>query len=91
MADVTSKQQTTALFLSTIVKRKHRTDKHEGKPVLCKRTFSSVFCAVFYTVKLHDLTRVYGALIAAVVEHGKQFYWCVESERPKSRMLERGA
>jgi len=41
MADVTSKLQTTALFLSTIVTRTRRhteltkTDKHEGKPVLC--------------------------------------------------------
>ena len=64
MADVASKQQTTALFLSTIVTctRRHtelikKTDKPDGKPVLCQRTFSSVFCAVyFYTVKLHGLT-----------------------------------
>ena len=34
----------------------HRTDKADGKLVLCKRTFSSVFRAVFfYTVKLHSL------------------------------------
>jgi hypothetical protein len=63
MADVASKQQTTALFLSTIVKRTRRhteltkiTDKLEGKTVLCQRTFSSVFISVFYTVKLHSLT-----------------------------------
>jgi hypothetical protein len=64
MADVASKQQMTALFLSTIVTRTIRrteltkkTDKPDGKPVLCQRTFSSVFCAVFfYTVKLHNLT-----------------------------------
>ena len=30
--------------------------KKTDKPVLCQRTFSSVFCAVFYTVKLHSLT-----------------------------------
>jgi 3-methyladenine DNA glycosylase/8-oxoguanine DNA glycosylase len=49
MADVASKQQTTALFLSTIVthEKTHRTDKPDGKPVLCQRTFSSVFSAVF--------------------------------------------
>jgi len=54
MADVASKQQTTALFLSTIVTRKRRhteltnkTDKHDGKHVLCQKTFSSVFRAVF--------------------------------------------
>jgi hypothetical protein len=54
MADVTSKQQTTALFLSTIVTRTRRhteltkrTDKTDGKPVLCQRTFSPVFRAVF--------------------------------------------
>jgi hypothetical protein len=42
MADVASKQQTTALFLSTIVTRTRRhteltkkTDKPVGKPVLC--------------------------------------------------------
>jgi hypothetical protein len=63
MADVASKQQTTALFLSTIVTRtrKHteltkKTDKPDRKPVLCQRTFSSVFRAVFYTVKQHSLT-----------------------------------
>jgi hypothetical protein len=59
MADVASKQQTTVLFLSTIITRTRRhteltkkTDKPDGKPVLCQRTFSSVFRAVFYTVKL---------------------------------------
>jgi len=54
MADVASKQQTTALFLSTshTHKKTHRTDKKtdkpDVKPVLCQRTFSSVFCAVFF-------------------------------------------
>ena len=53
MADVASKDQTTALFLSTTVTRtrRHRTDKKtekpDGKPVLCRRTFCSVFRAVF--------------------------------------------
>jgi hypothetical protein len=54
MADVASKQQTTILFLSTTVTRagKHteltkETEKPEGKPVLCQRTFSSVFRALF--------------------------------------------
>jgi hypothetical protein len=62
MADVASKQQTTALFLFTIVTRtrKHteptqKTDKPDRKPVLCQKTFSSVFRAVFYTVKLRNL------------------------------------
>ena len=56
MADVASKQQTTAVFLSTTVTRTRRhieltkkTDKPDGKPVLCQRTFSSVFRAVFFT------------------------------------------
>jgi len=67
MADVASKQQTTALCLSTTVTRTKRhteltppqkTDKPDGKPLLCQRTFSSVFRAVFffYTIKLHSLT-----------------------------------
>ena len=54
MADVASKQQTRALFLSTIVTRTRRhteltkkPDKPDGKPVPCQRTFSSVFRAVF--------------------------------------------
>jgi hypothetical protein len=53
MADVASKQQATALFLSTIVTHTgtHRTDKKtdkpDGKPVLCQRTLSSVFRADF--------------------------------------------
>jgi hypothetical protein len=56
MADVGSKQQTTALFLSTTVTHTGRhteltkkTDKLDGKPVLCQRTFSSVFRAVLST------------------------------------------
>jgi hypothetical protein len=56
MADAASKQQTTALFLSTIVTRtrKHteltkKTNKHDGENVLCQRTFSSVFRAGFFT------------------------------------------
>jgi len=53
MVNVDSKQQTTALFLSTIVTRAIRhtelkkSEKPDGKPVLCQRTFSSVFRAVF--------------------------------------------
>ena len=54
MADVASKQQTAALFLSIRVTRTRRhteltkkTDKPDGKPVLCQRTFSSVFSTVF--------------------------------------------
>jgi len=62
MADVASKHQRTALFLSTIFTRtrRHRTNKKltsfDGKPVLSQKTVSSVFRAVFYTVKLHSLT-----------------------------------
>ena len=55
MTDVASKEQTTALFLSTTITRtrRHReltkkTDKPDGKPVLCQRTFSSAFRAVFF-------------------------------------------
>jgi hypothetical protein len=55
MADVASKEQTTDLFLSTVVTRTRRrteltkkTDKPDGKPLLCQRTFSSVFRAVFF-------------------------------------------
>jgi len=79
MADVASKQQTTALFLSTIVTRTRRyteltktekkTDKPDGKPVLCQRTFSPVFRAGFlhsYTAQINSECmgpfRVYGAL-----------------------------
>jgi hypothetical protein len=67
MADVTTKQQTTALFLSTIVtrterhtelqkKKKKKTDKIDEKPLVSQRTFISVLPAAFYTVKLHSLT-----------------------------------
>jgi len=65
MTDVASKQQRTAMFLSTIVTRTRRhtkltptskNDKPDGKPVLCQRIFSSVLLAVIYTVKLHSLT-----------------------------------
>jgi hypothetical protein len=53
MTDVASKQQTKASFLSTTVTRARRhtelkkTDKSGGKPVLCQRTFSSVFMQFF--------------------------------------------
>jgi len=57
MADVASRQQTTASFLSTLVARRRRTDKPDGKPVLCQKTFISVLRAVFYTVKLHSLIK----------------------------------
>jgi hypothetical protein len=47
MADVATKQQTIALFLSTTVTRTRRhkeltkkTDKPDVKPVLCQRTYS---------------------------------------------------
>ena len=33
-----------------------KVDRSDGKPLLCQRTFSSVFRADFYTVKLHSLT-----------------------------------
>ena len=63
MADVASKQQRTALFCihhSHTHKKTHttdkKTDKPDGKPVLCQRTFSSVFRSFFYTVKMHSLT-----------------------------------
>jgi len=63
MADVASKQQKTTLLLPTMVTRTRRhsevtkkTDKPDGKTVLCHRIFSSVFRAVFYTFKLHSLT-----------------------------------
>jgi len=71
-AGVASKQQTTALFVSTIVTRKRRhteltkTDKPHGKPVLCHRTFSSVFPAVFFTqLNCTVYLRVCGALITS--------------------------
>ena len=57
MADVASKQQTTALFLSIIFTRTRRhteltknwqkTDRPDGKPVLCQITFISVFSCSF--------------------------------------------
>jgi hypothetical protein len=64
MADVASKQQTTALFFihhshthkETNRTDKKKTDKPEGKLVLRQRALSSVVRAVFYTVKLHSLT-----------------------------------
>jgi len=63
MADVASKQQTTALFLSTTVTRTGRQTELTkklinlmGLPVLYQRTFSSIFRAVFFhTFKLHSL------------------------------------
>jgi hypothetical protein len=65
MADVASKQQTTALFLSTIVTRTRRQTELTKKKQLtnlmgnlcCAREYSvQFFVQFFYTVKLHSLT-----------------------------------
>jgi hypothetical protein len=62
MADVTSKQQTIALFLSTIVTRTRRHIELIKRLTnlmgnLCYAREHSVLCAVFlYTVKPHSLT-----------------------------------
>jgi hypothetical protein len=74
MADVASKQQITALFLSTIVTG---TRRHTGLTKkltnlvgnLCCATEHSVqfFVQFFYTVKLHSLTYSDGALYSLLV------------------------
>jgi hypothetical protein len=63
MANVASKQQTTNMGLSTIVTRTRRHTELAKKnwqtwweTCAYQRTFSSVFRAVFYTVKPHGLT-----------------------------------
>jgi len=63
MTDVASKQQTTALFLSTIVTRKRRHTELTKKltnlmgSLCCAREHSvPFFVQFFYTVKLHSLT-----------------------------------
>jgi len=58
MTDVASKQQTTALFLSTKVTRTRRqpelttttkkTDKPDGKPVLCQKKINFSFSCSFF-------------------------------------------
>jgi hypothetical protein len=67
MADVASKEQTTALFLSTIVTRTRRHTELKKKKkknltnlmgnLCCTREHSDqFFVQFFYTVKLHNLT-----------------------------------
>jgi len=63
MADVDSKQQTTALFLSTLVTRIRRHTeltkklKNLVEKLCCAREHSfQFFVQSFYTVKLHNLT-----------------------------------
>ena len=63
MADVVSKQQTTALFLSTIITRTRRHTEIKKKltnlmgNLCCAREYSvQFFVQFFYTVKLHSLT-----------------------------------
>ena len=61
MADVANKQQTTALFLSTIVTRTRRhteLTKPDGKPVLCQEQSVQFFTQLNCTIYL----KVYGAL-----------------------------
>jgi len=60
---VASKQQTTALFLSTIVKLTTTKKKWDGKTVLSNRTFSSVFVQLSFTqLNCTVQLRVSGAL-----------------------------
>ena len=59
MADVTNKNS--LVFIHHIHTHKktqncQKTDEPDGKPVLCQRTFNSVFRADFYTFKPHSLT-----------------------------------
>jgi len=63
MADVARKQQTTALFLSTIITRTRRHTELTKKMttlmgnLCCARDYSvQFFVQFFYTVKLHRLT-----------------------------------
>jgi hypothetical protein len=63
MADVATKEQTTALFLSTIFPRKRRHAELSKKltnlmgNLCCAREHSvQFFVQFFYTVKLHSLT-----------------------------------
>jgi len=63
MADVASKQQTTALFLSTIVTRTRRHTELTKKltnlmgNLRCAREHSvQFFVQFFFTIKLHSLT-----------------------------------
>ena len=63
MADVASKQQTTALFISTTVTRTRRhtelTEKLTnlmGKLCCARENSVQFFVQFFYTVKLHSLT-----------------------------------
>ena len=63
MADVASKQQTTSLFLSTIVTRTRRHTELTKKLTNLKRNLCCArkhsvqfFVQFFYTVKLHSLT-----------------------------------
>ena len=63
MADVASKQQTTALFLSTIITRTENTQNWQKRnwqnwweACAVPENIQFIFRAVFYTVKLHSLT-----------------------------------
>jgi len=91
-ADVASQQQTRVLSLSTIVTHRRtdqkKSDRPDGKPVLCQRTYISVFHAVFffYTVKLYILTSsVCGPLPCTPKTDGVALRWdCI---RKKLRSL----
>jgi hypothetical protein len=62
MADVASKQQMTALFLSTIVTRTRHTERTKklanlmGNLLPAREHSVQFFVQFFYTVKLHSLT-----------------------------------
>jgi len=84
MTDVASKQQRTALFLSTIITRTWRhtelkeTDKPYVKPVLCQRTFSSDFVQFFTQLNCTGELGVYGALMnqtSCLQLHSHNWIW----------------
>jgi len=73
MADMASKEQTKALFLSTIVTRTRRHTELTEKltnlmgNLCCAREHSVQFFVQFvYTVRLHSYLRVYGALYVKI-------------------------
>jgi hypothetical protein len=66
MADVASKQQTTALFWSTILTRTRKQNRTKKNKIKLTNSMVNLYCAtehsvqflmqIFYTVKLHSLT-----------------------------------
>jgi hypothetical protein len=87
--DETANESLVFTYHSNMHTKTHRTnlktDKSDGKHVLCLRSFTSIFLQYFYTVKLHSLPQsVWGPLhilMDTVMDFSSNYFVIFQKER----------